>query len=256
MSRIFDALRKAGGPRPAPGPVPVIESAVGAAASRATVPVPAAVVHGLPLAGIWLPDDETLHQMASLRVSVEAALPERATRTVAFVASLSGEGATTVARQFAATLARDERARVVVVDGNARDPSLSVDLEGRVVRFRKGRNGPGPDGGATNLHGLALSDEMVEDGLFQPGAARAILESLAASYDWVVVDLPPALEAPDSSTLAGLADGVVLVVQSGRTKRPVVSRAADLLRQAGARVIGTVLNRRRLEIPEFIYRRI
>jgi Mrp family chromosome partitioning ATPase len=48
----------------------------------------------------------------------------------------------------------------------------------------------------------------------------------------------------------------VLVVQSGIAKRPVVTRAADLLRRGGANVIGSVLNRRRHEIPEFIYRRI
>ena len=47
-----------------------------------------------------------------------------------------------------------------------------------------------------------------------------------------------------------------MVVQAGRTKRPVLSRSVDLLRKAGARVLGTVLNRRRLEIPGFIYRRI
>jgi Mrp family chromosome partitioning ATPase len=36
----------------------------------------------------------------------------------------------------------------------------------------------------------------------------------------------------------------------------VLARAVDLLRRAGARVLGTVLNGRRLEIPGFIYRRI
>jgi hypothetical protein len=30
----------------------------------------------------------------------------------------------------------------------------------------------------------------------------------------------------------------------------------DLMNRAGGRVLGMVLNRRRLEIPEFIYRRI
>jgi hypothetical protein len=30
----------------------------------------------------------------------------------------------------------------------------------------------------------------------------------------------------------------------------------DLVNRAGGRVLGIVLNRRRLEIPEFIYRRI
>jgi len=49
---------------------------------------------------------------------------------------------------------------------------------------------------------------------------------------------------------------VVLVIRSGSTKRPVALRAAEMLRKSGVRVLGTVLNRRLLEIPDFIYRRI
>jgi len=58
------------------------------------------------------------------------------------------------------------------------------------------------------------------------------------------------------NTLAALADGVVVVVQAGRTKRPVLTRSVDMVSRAGGRVLGMVLNRRRLEIPGFIYRRI
>ena len=72
----------------------------------------------------------------------------------------------------------------------------------------------------------------------------------------VVVDGPPVLEAPEASSLAGVADGIVLVVHAGRTKKPVLSRAVDLLRKGGGRVLGSVLNRRRHEIPNFIYRRL
>jgi hypothetical protein len=36
----------------------------------------------------------------------------------------------------------------------------------------------------------------------------------------------------------------------------VLVRALDLLRRSQANVLGTVLNRRRLEIPGFLYRRI
>jgi Mrp family chromosome partitioning ATPase len=46
------------------------------------------------------------------------------------------------------------------------------------------------------------------------------------------------------------------VIEAGRTKRPVLHRATDLLRNARAQLIGSVLNRRRLEVPEFLYRRI
>ena len=86
--------------------------------------------------------------------------------------------------------------------------------------------------------------------------AQASLQAVAGGYDWIVLDGPPALESPDAAPLGAMADGVVIVVRAGRTKRPVLSRSVDLLRRAGGRMLGIVLNRRRLEIPEFIYRRI
>jgi Mrp family chromosome partitioning ATPase len=89
-----------------------------------------------------------------------------------------------------------------------------------------------------------------------PAAVRSTLAALTAQFEWVVVDGPPVLDAPESVDLAPLVDGVVLVVRSGHTKRPIALRAVELLRKSGVRLVGCVLNRRRLEIPDFIYRRI
>jgi Mrp family chromosome partitioning ATPase len=260
MSRIFDAIRKARAVSPEPvAPAPVPEPPRGpVAAMRTPQARPALPVAGLPLAGAPGLSDEDLQQMTRLRVGVEAALQERPTRVVAFVSSQGREGSTTVAHEFAVALAGDDHHRVVIVDANAQNPSLDFDPEHGVTRIHRRTRLFAPRGGepASNLHGWALPDEIRESGLFRPGAARSVIEGLAASYDWVILDLPSALESTDAPALAAMADGTVLVIRAGRTKRPVLSRSVDLLRKAGARVIGTVLNRRRLEIPDFIYKRI
>jgi non-specific protein-tyrosine kinase len=72
----------------------------------------------------------------------------------------------------------------------------------------------------------------------------------------VVFDGPPVVESPEAGSLAAQVDGVVMVLHAGRIKRPVVTRAVELLRKNGGHVLGTVLNRRVHEIPGFIYRRI
>ena len=76
------------------------------------------------------------------------------------------------------------------------------------------------------------------------------------SFEWVVIDGPSVVESPDAASLAAQVDGVIMVLHAGRAKRPVVTRAVDMLRKSGGRVLGTVLNRRVHEIPGFIYRRI
>lgn len=261
MTRILDALRKVSSARTEPLPMPASPPAFdpsrtpALAAPRPLDNRPVPPVLALPLAGRRALSDDELQEMSRLRVNLEAALPDRPARVIAFVSPQAGDGTSDVALQFASALAGDERIRAVIVDANAQSPTLIADPEHRVIR-RQGGSRHDAEGVALNLHGWAVSDAVREAGLFQPGAARAVFESLATTYDWVILDLPPVLESPDAAQLSAIADGTVLIVRAGRSKRPIVSRSVDLLRKAGARVLGSVLNRRRLEIPSFIYKRI
>jgi Mrp family chromosome partitioning ATPase len=202
-----------------------------------------------------LPTD-VLREMTGLRISLEAALTEHIPRTVMFIASQGGEGTSTVAAQFAQSLASDERLRVLLVDAHVRRPAYGPDgspaaaRTARATRRRQARSdAPSPDL-------MPLSGDSREASTLTPESLRESLDAIASGYDWVVIDGPPVLESPDAATLGAVADGVVVVVQAGRTKRPVLTRSVDLMNRAGGRVLGMVLNRRRLEIPEFIYRRI
>ena len=62
------------------------------------------------------------------------------------------------------------------------------------------------------------------------------------SYDWVLLDSPPAASLSDASLLAGLADLVLLVVRHNHTDRDMVSRTLQQLRRVGANVAGVILN--------------
>lgn len=72
---------------------------------------------------------------------------------------------------------------------------------------------------------------------------RALLRSLSAEFDTIILDSPPALAVTDAVLLSTLADGVLLVLDSGRTKKPHLQQASELLQEVNAHVIGTVLNR-------------
>lgn len=85
---------------------------------------------------------------------------------------------------------------------------------------------------------------------------KALLETLRANYSLVLIDGPSVLATADTLFLAPLVDGVVFVVEAGKTRRQVVSLAQERLQHAGAKTLGVVLNRRRFYIPRWIYRRI
>jgi capsular exopolysaccharide synthesis family protein len=69
-----------------------------------------------------------------------------------------------------------------------------------------------------------------------------LLVSLANEFDIVVIDAPPLLPVTDAAILAAAADGALLVVRHGRTRREETERAVQTLAAVNARLIGSVLN--------------
>jgi Mrp family chromosome partitioning ATPase len=272
MTRIFDALRKTQrgrGAAPFPPPAPLAPMMAAGAAAAVLPPRPTGspavlpVERPAPLPAVEVVEVRRLpeglaREMTTLRIGLEAALEERS-RVVLFTSSQRGEGTTTVASQFALLLAADPRLRPVLVDLHARRSAIGPRFGLGAHPAVAGRRSPDvtPSGMAGNrLAVVTMPEEMAERLLYPPALARDLLAALARSYDWVVIDGPPVLEAAEAVELATLAEAVVVVLQAGSTKRPVITRTVELLRKSGARVVGSVLNRRRLEIPEFLYRRI
>jgi Mrp family chromosome partitioning ATPase len=58
----------------------------------------------------------------------------------------------------------------------------------------------------------------------------------------VLVDSPPMLPVADVAVLAPAVDGVLLVLEAGRTPREAAQHAVESLRQVGANLVGVVLN--------------
>ncbi len=72
--------------------------------------------------------------------------------------------------------------------------------------------------------------------------ARKIFETLRENFDLVLVDSPPVLPVTDALVLSKYADGTLLVVAAGQTKRAELQRAAERFAQANSPVVGIVLN--------------
>jgi polysaccharide biosynthesis transport protein len=70
-----------------------------------------------------------------------------------------------------------------------------------------------------------------------------VIADLLKDFDRVIVDSAPVNAVSDTLLIAKHCHGVCLVVRSGKTPRAAVQRGLRLLEQAGANVVGTVLNR-------------
>ncbi len=72
---------------------------------------------------------------------------------------------------------------------------------------------------------------------------QELIDRLKDRFDVVIFDTPPVLPRIDAAVLARHVDGVMLVVDAGRTRRDSAIRAKNSLTHACGRLLGVVLNR-------------
>lgn len=196
------------------------------------------------------PSSFAAEQYLSLAVRIEERVSTDE-RDPAFVISVTSPeppaGKTLTSLNLALTLGRLSERRILLVECDLRRPSLSEFLEG---------NGSSP-GLADILVGEAEFDEAVVKvrgtGLDLVGAGsqskvdtliadHRLVEALSeprSRYDIVIFDSPP-LPLASGRSLANLAQGVLLVVRAGQTKKGDIKDALSSLEPD--KVLGLVLN--------------
>ena len=78
--------------------------------------------------------------------------------------------------------------------------------------------------------------------LLSSGRTADLLRNLASQADIVLIDSPPVLPVTDSLVLSQRVDATVLVSSAHSTTRKAVHRAAEMLHQVNAPLVGAVLN--------------
>ena len=163
----------------------------------------------------------------------------------------AGEGKTSTALNLAQSLAQ-RKGDVVVVDGDLRKGGIAKSLG---IDNSKGMTTvlAGSDKLGDALQQFAPMPQLwvLPSGPTPPNPAELIgsdrmaelLKELSERFEHVIIDSPPILAVTDGTLLAGLVDGVVLVAESGKTHRAGLMRTRAILENAGARILGVVLNK-------------
>lgn len=257
MSKMFDSLRRAEAARKKKTTAAADSPDPNAVTSGDDVVVPPSPrLDGFP--------EEFVRELGILRNSLEAAMGKKAKRTLLFAGSTPKEGATTIASSFAELLSIQSREKVLLVEMNARRPSLfwkfGLSSENGVTHFFAKQQRlesivqKTPRGAFDVIHVGEKDPTKIQ--LYLEIMFPKLIEGALRVYDTVLIDAPPVIGSPETPPLCSFADGVVLVVHCGKTKREIVLRSLNLIGQFDGRVLGVVLNRKKYYIPDFIYRRI
>ena len=71
---------------------------------------------------------------------------------------------------------------------------------------------------------------------------QEMLQAVSGEYEYVFVNTPPVLASADAISVSGKADGVILVIASGKNEAKLINKAKVSLEQAGASLLGCILN--------------
>ena len=71
---------------------------------------------------------------------------------------------------------------------------------------------------------------------------KGFVEEAKSHFDIILYDSPPLVGISDAAILAGLVDGVIQIVRSGKTPRDLALLGKEILTNAGVKTIGIVLN--------------
>jgi cellulose biosynthesis protein BcsQ len=78
---------------------------------------------------------------------------------------------------------------------------------------------------------------------------------IRSNYDIVLVDSSAILHSPGLYSILSVVDSIILVVASNNTRKPVIADTIRGLQGHGGNIIGTILNKRKFYIPQWIYKR-
>jgi non-specific protein-tyrosine kinase len=170
---------------------------------------------------------------------------------VVVTSSLSGEGTTSTLCNLAIAEAEAGR-KVMVIDANLRSPGV-IGLFGL-------ETGPGLvevlTGGTTLASAIqtwrraGTNIDVLPSGasparpsdLLSSRAMISLLASVRSRYHLVLIDTPPLLPVTDAAAVAPHADGVLLVVQYGKTQADQIETATDALDAVSGVLVGTVIS--------------
>jgi protein-tyrosine kinase len=207
---------------------------------------------------------EVEHDMVQLYQAAQGQFDLNRGRIFQFIGSAAREGTSTVAREFARTVALRLGKSVLLLDADPESPThqqaFNINITYGIKEATKE--------GASIVEALYRVDETsLFVGVFSVNSAYgadlfdspkidSVWEQLRKRFDVIVVDSPPAGSSAIGFALCRTVDGVIIVLEAEKTRWPVVVSTKKRILQNGGTILGVVLNKRKYHIPDCVYRRL
>ena len=192
----------------------------------------------------------------------------RASDSMGIVVAISsvnpGEGVTHVTKELVHELAKFDCNSVAGINTqflrSLREPSVETFRESSsgtatLPRNRIAGNQVWEDAESSNDSSMKVTGRRGQwEGSWQ--YRRDCIDVLRREFDQTVIDCPSLKESGDVLSIAPFVDGVILVIEANRTRGEQIRNAEQSIAAAEGTLLGYVLNKRKYEVPGWLYRRL
>jgi len=198
-----------------------------------------------------------------LRTNIQSLKFEKDYKAFALTSAINREGKSITSLNLAIKMAQDlNNKSVLLIDadmrkgtisrylGLHRSPGLSEVLAGE-VNEEKVLVKPNIENLTLLLSGSVPKNPSE---LLNTKKMEQLLASLKQKFDYIFIDTPPVMPITDACILGSIVDGVIIVVQAGRTQKDTIRHMEQRLYQAHAKTIGYILTNVEYHIPRYLYR--
>lgn len=195
-----------------------------------------------------IPGSVMAEHYRQIRTRVAKAMTKGGHKTLLVVGATPGSGATSVVSNLGSAMVSAGN-KVLVIDANFRRPRLHIAFDAPespglsdVLSGSMGideaiiSKGSGPDLLAAGTAKNRMVEQLGSDGI------EKLFSELRARYDYVLIDVAPALVAGDAQSLANRCDASMLVARAMHEKRGMVARLRNELAESRAEFLGAMVN--------------
>ncbi|MGQ9701118.1 MAG: GumC family protein [bacterium] len=208
--------------------------------------------HPIDIPTVKEPHSDIAEAFRILRTNIIFSAAARSIKSLLVTSTVPQEGKTTTCINLGITFAQLGQ-KVIILDCDFRRPKLHNYFKSLVKNNHNGLSD-------ILINRIKLKDALIKsqfENLYfitsgtipsNPaellGSSRMseIIDDLKNSFEFILIDAPPALGIADARVLGRICDGILVVVMTGKTDRNAVLEVKEELERAGEKIIGFVLN--------------
>jgi capsular exopolysaccharide synthesis family protein len=199
-------------------------------------------------------------QYRTIRTNIQFSTVDHDVRSLLVTSAGPGEGKSTTLANLAIVFAQQGK-RVLLVDADMRKPTVHYTFNhtntiGLTSVLTKQINLENAVKNSPEKNLFVLTSGPVPPNPAELLSSKAMEQFFKEAYemfDLIVFDTPPLLAVTDAQLLANKCEGTILVVSSGKTEKDMLLKAKELLDSAQSKLLGVVLNNKKIENKNFYY---